>query len=140
MLDRTETGGAGGSEPADNGEAGRGMRWDTVPVDGHRVHYGVTGSGPPALFLHGWGLRPNAYRRPIEAMSRAGCRVYAPALPGFGVTRELAAEHRTFSGYATWVGRFLDAVGEDKVALVAGHSFGGGVATAFVYEQPWRAS
>jgi pimeloyl-ACP methyl ester carboxylesterase len=73
-------------------------------------------------------------------MSRAGCRVYAPALPGFGGTRELTAEHRTFSGYATWVGRFLDAVAEDKLALVAGHSFGGGVATAFVYEQPWRAS
>jgi len=26
------------------------------------------------------------------------------------------------------------------VALVAGHSFGGGVATAFAYEEPWRVS
>ncbi len=38
------------------------------------------------------------------------------------------------------MGHFLDAVGVDGVALVAGHSFGGGVATAFVYDQPWRAS
>ena len=42
---------------------------------------------------------------------RAGCRVYAPALPGFGGTRELPADQRTFAGYAAWVGRFLDAVG-----------------------------
>ncbi len=78
-MRRRSTGGAGGSEPADGGEAGRGMRWDSVPVDGHRVRYGVTGSGPPALFLHGWGLRPNAYRAPIQAMASAGCRVYAPS-------------------------------------------------------------
>ena len=37
-----------------------------------------------------------------------------------------------------WVGHFLDAVGDEEVALVAGHSFGGGVATAFVYDQPGR--
>jgi len=109
-------------------------------VDGHPVRYGVVGSGPAALFMHGWGLRPNAYRAPIEAMASAGCRVYAPCLPGFGGTRELDPERRTFSGYARWVGHFLDGVGEPEVALVAGHSFGGGVATAFVYDQPGRVS
>jgi pimeloyl-ACP methyl ester carboxylesterase len=129
---------APGSTERSDGMAG--IDWDTVAVDGHRVRYGVTGTGPPALFLHGWGLRPNAYRKPIQAMGRAGCRVYAPALPGFGGTHELPVEHRTFSGYATWVGKFLDAVDEHQLALVAGHSFGGGVATAFVFEQPWRAS
>ncbi len=109
-------------------------------VGGHRVGYMVAGSGPAALFFHGWGLSPNAYRRPIEAMGRAGCRVYAPALPGFGGTPELAPEQRTFDGYATWVGEFLDAVGQDEVALVAGHSFGGGVATAFSHQQPGRVA
>ena len=34
-----------------------------VEVEGHPVRYGVVGSGPASLFLHGWGLRPNAYRR-----------------------------------------------------------------------------
>ena len=110
-----------------------------VVVDGHRVRYATTGEGPPALFLHGWGLRPNAYSEPIRRMGMAGCRVYAPALPGFGGTRELPAEQRSFSGYAAWVGRFLDALGESRVALVAGHSFGGGVSTAFVHDHPGRA-
>ncbi len=73
-------------------------------------------------------------------MAAAGCRVYAPALPGFGGTRELDAEQRTFAGYAAWVGHFLDAVAVDRVALVAGHSFGGGVATAFVHDQPRRVA
>jgi pimeloyl-ACP methyl ester carboxylesterase len=136
----TDTVGAGGPEPAGHEMADRGMRWETVSVDGHRVHYGVTGSGPPALFLHGWGLRPNSYRAPILAMASAGCRVYAPSLPGFGGTHELGAEERTFAGYATWVAGFLEAVGVGPLALAAGHSFGGGVATAFVYDQPGRVS
>ncbi len=135
--------GQGGSEPgggpASAGSPG-GVTWSSVVVEGHHVRYGATGRGPAALFLHGWGLRPNAYRRPIRAMSAAGCRVYAPSLPGFGGTPELDYDRRTFAGYATWVGRFLDAVGVHEAALVAGHSFGGGVATAFTYEQPWRVS
>jgi pimeloyl-ACP methyl ester carboxylesterase len=116
------------------------MRWTSVTVDGHRVAYATVGSGPPAVFLHGWGLRPNAYRRPMEAMADAGCRVVAPALPGFGGTHELDPPDRSFAGYGAWVGRFLDAVGMDKVALAAGHSFGGGVATAFVHGSPERAA
>jgi pimeloyl-ACP methyl ester carboxylesterase len=127
------------AEPG-RGDGAAGFRWESAEFDGHRVRYGVTGHGPAALFLHGWGLRPNAYRGPIEAMASAGCRVYAPALPGFGGTRELDPEQRTFTGYARWVGRFLDAVGQHDLALVAGHSFGGGVATAFVHEQPGRVS
>jgi len=124
------------SDPSTTG----GITWDSVEVDGHRVRFGVSGRGPAALFLHGWGLRPNSYRGPIEAMGSAGCRVYAPSLPGFGGTRELDPERRTFAGYAEWVAAFLDAVGVERVALAAGHSFGGGVATAFVYHRPRRAS
>ena len=116
------------------------LTWTSTTVDGRRVRYGVIGSGPAALFLHGWGLRPNAYARPIEAMAAAGCRVVAPALPGFGGTPELPEEVRTFAGYGAWVGRFLDAAGVGDLALVAGHSFGGGVSTAFVHHQPERVA
>jgi pimeloyl-ACP methyl ester carboxylesterase len=117
----------------------RAVTWSNVVVDGHRVNYAASGEGPPALFLHGWGLRPNAYREPIRRMGMAGCRVYAPAMPGFGGTPELPGEQRSFTGYAAWAGRFLDVIGESRVALVAGHSFGGGVSTAFVHNHPGRA-
>ena len=118
----------------------RSVSWNVVSVDGHRVRYGVVGSGPSALFCHGWGLRPNAYARPIAAMAAAGCRVVAPSLPGFGGTPELPVDERTFAGYGAWVGRFLDAVGVDDLDLVAGHSMGGGVSTAFVHHQPERVA
>ena len=117
-----------------------GITWRTTTVDGHLVRYGEVGSGPVALFLHGWGLRPRAYARPIEAMAAAGCRVVAPALPGFGGTPELPIAVRTFGGYGAWVGRFLDSIGAGDLVLVAGHSFGGGVSTAFVHHQPDRVA
>jgi pimeloyl-ACP methyl ester carboxylesterase len=116
--------------------AGRFVEWRNTTVDGHLVRYGVVGAGRSALFLHGWGLRPNAYLRAIEAMAGAGCRVIAPCLPGFGGTSELSADERTFPGYGAWVGRFCDAVGADDLAVVAGHSMGGGVAAAFVHHRP----
>ncbi len=56
--------------------------WRRVAVDGNRVRYVAVGSGPPALFCHGWGLRPNAYLRSIEAMAAAGCRVVRPRPAG----------------------------------------------------------
>ena len=126
MATRGPSGGAG---PSSGGRP---------TVDGRRVRYGVVGAGRPALFLHGWGLRPNAYARPIEAMAAAGCRVVAPCLPGFGGTQELHPDERTFPGYGAWVERFCDAVGLDDLALVAGHSMGGGVSTAFVHHRPDR--
>ena len=73
-------------------------------------------------------------------MATAGCRVFAPACPGSAAPASSTRNERTFAGYAAGWASFLDAVGERDVALVAGHSFGGGVATAFVYAQPGRAS
>jgi pimeloyl-ACP methyl ester carboxylesterase len=70
----------------------------------------------------------------------AGSCVYAPAMPGFGGTPELSADQRSFAGYAAWVGRFLDSVSEHNLAMAAGHSFGGGVATAFAHANPGRVS
>ncbi len=142
-----------GNEPARVGQADalstaadqsdgatRRVTWERVLVDDTLVRYAACGSGPPTLFLHGWGLRPHAYARAIEAMATAGCRVYAPALPGFGGTRELELSERSFAGYGRWLDRFATAVlpAGQPFALVAGHSFGGGVATAFAHARPDR--
>lgn len=116
------------------------LLWSTVTVDGRPVTYGATGAGRTALFLHGWGLRPHAYRAPILHLGLVGCRVVAPVLPGFGGSRSLPSGVRSFAGYAAWVARFLDAVGIEQVDLVAGHSFGGGVAIQFAHDLPDRAA
>ena len=57
-----------------------------------------------------------------------------PRFPGSVGPPSSTPKDRSFAGYGRWVGRFLDAVGEETVALVAGHSFGGGVATAFTHD------
>ena len=40
------------------------------------------------LFLHGWALGTRAYQRVVRRLTRRGCRVYAPAMPGFAGTAE----------------------------------------------------
>jgi pimeloyl-ACP methyl ester carboxylesterase/glycine cleavage system regulatory protein len=108
----------------------------TVTVDGERVSYGVGGEGLPVVFLHGWGLGHQAYRRALRRLTGCGCRVYAPALPGFGGTADLPCRQRTIAGYAAWVAKFLEAVGEREPVFVVGHSFGGGVAIRFAHDFP----
>jgi pimeloyl-ACP methyl ester carboxylesterase len=102
--------------------------WKRTSVDGRTASFGVAGSGLPVVFLHGWGLSEHSYRRPLRRLVAMGCRVWAPALPGFGGTAHLPRGETSFAGYAGWVDGFMDAVGIDGPALVVGHSFGGGVA------------
>ena len=65
------------------------LDWKETVVEGRPAFYGEAGSGPPALFLHGWGLDHKAYKRALSRLVRAGLHVYAPALPGFGGTAGL---------------------------------------------------
>ena len=112
----------------------------SVVVDGRRVSYAAGGRGLPVLFLHGWGLDHEAYRRSLRRLTARGCRVVAPSLPGFGRSDELSVRRRTLAGYAAWVARFLDAIGADEPVLALGHSFGGGIATRLAHDHPERVS
>ncbi|WP_328401659.1 alpha/beta fold hydrolase [Nocardia sp. NBC_00403] len=112
------------------------LRWRSTVVEGHTARYAVGGLGPRVLFLHGWGLGGQAYARPLEQLIRRGMRVYIPALPGFGGTASLPAEHRTLAGYARWVGHFADAIGLTRPVTMVGHSFGGGVAIKTAHDLP----
>jgi pimeloyl-ACP methyl ester carboxylesterase/glycine cleavage system regulatory protein len=109
-------------------------------VDGRRATYGVGGNGFPVVFLHGWGLAEHAYKRALKRLILQGCRVYAPALPGFGETPELPKEQRTIEGFAGWVAGFMDAAQIEGPALLAGHSFGGGVAIRLAHDHPNRVA
>lgn len=103
--------------------------WRRTWVDDRPALYGVAGSdGLPVVFLHGWALSSQSYRRSIDRLVALGCRVHAPALPGFGGTPDLPKRNFSFAGYADWVDGFLDAVGIEEKVFLMGHSFGGGVA------------
>ena len=112
--------------------------WKRTTVDGRPALYGVAGEGVPVLFIHGWGLGQHAYKRALKRLVHMGCRVFAPALPGFGGTSDLPARHFSFEGYADWVDQFLAAVKVTEPVFVVGHSFGGGVSIRFAHDFPER--
>jgi pimeloyl-ACP methyl ester carboxylesterase len=112
--------------------------WKRTEVGGRPALYGVAGKGLPVVFLHGWALGQHAYKRSLKRLVDLGCRVYAPALPGFGGSADLDGDDRTFEGYAAWVDEFFDAAEVDGPAFVIGHSFGGGVAIKLAHDHPHR--
>src|SRR4051794_21856352 len=114
--------------------------WKSTTVDGRPALYGVAGEGLPLVFVHGWGLGQHSYKRALKRLVHLGCKVYAPALPGFGGSAELPDDRFTVPGYAEWLNGFLDAVGigaNERVFLV-GHSFGGGVSIQFASDHTDR--
>lgn len=104
-------------------------------VRGRPATYGTAGEGVPVLLLHGWALGQHTYRDVISAIADQGCRVIAPALPGFGGSAELPSDEFSLRGYAEWVRELLDVIEVDEPMVVVGHSFGGGVATRFAFDQ-----
>jgi len=90
------------------------------------------------VFLHGWALGSQTYRRSLRRLIDRGCQVVAPALPGLGGTADLPADRVSIAGYAAWVDTFMAAVGIDQPAMVIGHSFGGGVAAKLAHTFPDR--
>jgi pimeloyl-ACP methyl ester carboxylesterase len=114
------------------------LRWHRTTLRGQVAHYGDIGEGPPLIFVHGWGLSSRAYAKALPELARAGVRVVAPALPGFGRSAPLSGEY-TFEKLARWMDELLDHAGVEEPAFLVGHSFGGGVATATAFHHPERA-
>lgn len=111
------------------------LRWHRTTLDGRVAYYGDAGDGPPVVFIHGWGVTARAYADLYPRLARAGARVIAPALPGFGKSDPLRGSY-TWERLAYWLNRLLDHAGVDEPAFLIGHSFGGGVATATAWYHP----
>jgi pimeloyl-ACP methyl ester carboxylesterase len=115
------------------GVVGRGrvhLDWKLTEVHGRVARYGEAGEGTPFIFLHGWGLRDQTYKRALGRLTGLGLRVLVPSLPGFGGTARLPADEFSIGGYADWVAGFAASTGVDGPFMLGGHSFGGGVAIA----------
>lgn len=107
-------------------------------VQGRPAGFGTAGEGMPVVLLHGWALAHHTYREVVEAIAAQGCRVIAPAMPGFGGTPELPSASFSLRGYAQWVADLLDAIDVREPVVMVGHSFGGGVAIRFAHDHRQR--
>ena len=112
------------------------LEWRQTEVSGQVAAYGVGGTGPPIVFLHGWGLSGRTYKAALKRLLARGFRVWAPALPGFNGSHTLGAGAGDLAQYAQWVNEFLTAVGVDEPVVLMGHSFGGGVAIQTAHDWP----
>ena len=88
------------------------------------------------MILHGWGwpVSTPQWVRVKELLEKQGYKVVVPDLPGFGNAVQ-PSEPWTISNYAEWVNDFCEKNNLSQVFL-AGHSFGGSVATKFSVKYP----
>lgn len=97
-------------------------------------------TGPPLLLLHGWAVSAYLWRSNILPLAAAGFRVYAPDLPGHGLSDVPAgAGSFTLARFTAALGELMDALGVPRAVLVA-QSMAGKIAVQFAIETPERVS
>ena len=110
-----------------------------LTVSGHRLHYydapaAVPGGGTPLLLIHGLGARALDWSPLIPGFVRAGYHVYAPDLPGYGLSDRPDWAY-TITDEETAVVGFLEAVHLDHTDVV-GWSMGGWIALKLTADHP----
>lgn len=108
-----------------------------VDVNGLRVRCLFAGSGgPPVVLIHGLGAAAEIWSPNIGLLA-AKHRVYAPDLPGFGLTGIPAGMDFSPAAYSRFIADLMSALSIGRAALV-GHSLGGGIALRVILDRPER--
>ena len=110
-----------------------------LDLEGGRIAYDLTGSGPLVVLSHGIGDRRQAYRFLAPVLAQAGYRVVTADLRGHGessmgwksVTGTEAITRTDIAGDLLALIRRLGGP-----AVIVGHSISGGAATIAAAEQP----
>jgi pimeloyl-ACP methyl ester carboxylesterase len=110
-----------------------------LEIDGGRIAYDVTGSGPLVVLSHGIGDRRQAYRFLAPRLAQAGYRVVSADLRGHGessmgwksVTGTDAITRTDIAGDLLALIRHLGGP-----AVIVGHSISGGAATIAAAQEP----
>src|SRR6202521_832906 len=101
--------------------------WFTI-VDGVRIHYQEAGDekAPPMILIHGFISSNLVWNETFLPLARAGFRVIAPDLPGYGYSDKPADAGYTLDSQAYAVLGLMDRLGIEKATIV-GASYGGAV-------------
>jgi 2-hydroxy-6-oxonona-2,4-dienedioate hydrolase len=113
-------------------------RLEFLDVEGVPTRSLQAGSGELVLMLHGTSSHLEVYSRNLHAIADAGFTAHAIDMLGHGYTGKPDRDLEV-PDYVAHIGRYLDAVGADRVHLV-GESLGGWVAAWFAAEFPERVT
>ena len=105
-------------------------------VTSGRIAYFERGQGPVALFIHGVPLNGYHWRHVIDRVQHRR-RCIAIDLMGLGYTEIAPSQDVSFTAPARMVAEVLDALGIDKIDLVANDS-GGAIGQIFAAHNPER--
>lgn len=103
-----------------------------------RVHYVDDGprDGAVVLLLHGEPSWSFLYRKMIPVLTKAGYRVLAPDLIGFGKSDKIKDRtHYTYARHLAWLTDWLDGIGVSDVTLFC-QDWGGLLGLRLVAAQP----
>jgi pimeloyl-ACP methyl ester carboxylesterase len=113
------------------------LRVHDVPVGRLNISTLTMGSGPDVLLLHGLGATKSSFFDTAAGLSRAGYRVHALDLPGFGGSSKPLSAPYGAKYFAGTVLKVMDELGIGRAHIV-GNSMGGRVALEIGLEHPER--
>ena len=98
------------------------MMWTTLPrSEREGLAYVEAGCGKPLLFLHGVGLKAEAWNAQVEVFKHTN-RVFAPDMPGHGESERLGGK-TSLEDYTKKLSILID-----EPATIVGHSMGAMIA------------
>jgi pimeloyl-ACP methyl ester carboxylesterase len=110
-------------------------------VNGVRIHYQEAGDedAPPVILIHGFISSNLLWSGVLVPLARAGCRVIAPDLPGYGYSDKPADAQYTIAEQARAVIGLMDRLQIGKATIV-GASYGGAIAATMALDYPDRVA
>src|ERR1700748_1580984 len=106
-------------------------------IHGHRSAYGMAGSGPPIVLIHGITASSRIWETVGPRLARHHT-VLAPDLLGHGHTAKPRGDY-SMGAFASGIRALLLWL-DLGPATIVGHSLGGGVAMQFAYQFPARTA
>lgn len=106
-----------------------------IEVEGIRLHYVDEGSGPAIVLIHGASGNIRDWTFSMVGRLKDRFRVIAIDRPGLGYSGRIAGDGANPAEQARVFAAAVEALGEERV-LIAGHSWGGALATAWALNRP----
>jgi pimeloyl-ACP methyl ester carboxylesterase len=113
------------------------LRIHDVRLPGRRISTLTLGEGPDVVLIHGLGAAKSSFFDCAAGLARAGYRVHAVDLPGFGGSSKHAVAPYTSRWFASTILDVMDALEIERARLV-GNSLGGRVALEVGLREPER--